>query len=141
MQAGGYARACPELTAAEKAIVYHYTHTGSTSINRELYAASGHNNTLLGQALAAALAKLPPFTRQLVFSAAWLTQPEWQLVLNSAAGDTLFATKPLRWPAFLSASTSLLVAEQHANYSPKTCLFSIQSKTGRSIEALSALRA
>lgn len=137
MQAGAYATACPELSAAEKAVVYHYTHTGSQAVNQALYASNGNNDTLFGQALAAALHKLPPFAGQQVFSAAWLTLAQWQQVRAAADGRTLVDAAPLSWPAFLSTSRSPRIAEQHLNYPPKNCLFSIQSRTGRLVEALS----
>lgn len=70
MQTGGYATACPELSAAEKAVIYYYTYTGSGTINRVLHTGNGKNSTPVGQALASALSKLPPLNNELVFSAA-----------------------------------------------------------------------
>lgn len=137
MQTGGYAAAHPELSAAEKAVIYYYTHTGSGRVNRALHASNGDASTLVGQALASTLNKLPSLSNELVFSAAWLTQPDWQQLLAAAAGTNLLDTAPLRWPAFLSASQALVVAEQHLNYSPKNCLLAIRSKTGRLVEAVS----
>jgi hypothetical protein len=137
MQTGGYAAACPELVPAEKAVIYHYTHVGSSEANRALHDSNGSTDTPFGQALATALAKLPPFKGQQLFSAAWLTQPRWQQLLVAAADTAMPDLAPLPWPAFLSASQALLVAEQHLNYSPKSCLLSIRSKTGRLVESLS----
>lgn len=137
MQTGGYATACPELSDAEKAVIYYYTYTGSSTINHVLHTGKGENGALVGQALASALSKLPPLSNELVFSAAWLPPPDWQHLLAAAAGTGLLDTLPLRWPAFLSASQVLRVAEQHLNYSPKSCLLAIRSKTGRLVEAVS----
>lgn len=136
VQAGRYASAHPDLSDIEKALIYHYTDTGSQPLNLLLHAQAGRNTTPLGQELAAAVARLPPY-QGLVYSAAFWQEEELRRLWLQAAAGSAFALDEKRWPAFLSASKSLAVARQHLNYSPKNCLLFINSKTGRSVEALS----
>ena len=56
-------------------------------------------------------------------------------MLRAAAEGTLLNLK--HWPAFISASKSKAVAGQAMNYSPKNCLLSILTHSGRNIELLS----
>ena len=141
VQADGYASAHPELTPAEKALVYYYTDTGSTAINRALHVNSEASLNALGQELAKALRKLPVHMGT-VYSAAHLTPAELRRLTELAAvGHTLEAAGTTTWPAYLSASRSRRVAKTHGEYpdvlAPKNCLLVIRSKTGRNIEELS----
>lgn len=137
VQSGGYATAHPELTPAEKALVYHYTDTGSGALNRALHQHGGIIETTQGYGLAATLTKMPAYKGPAYSAALWNSVDLAVLLRKAASGDTPFNLDIVRWPAFLSASRSLAVAQQHLNYSPKNCLLIISSKTGRHIEALS----
>ena len=137
VQTGGYATALPELSAEEKALIYHYTLDGSDSIKNPLPGAVGADARLRGLALAAALRKLPPYAGP-VYSAEWWEPAELDpLRLLAAIGLPQAAIK---WPTFLSASTSRRVALDHLLYyptRPKNCLLYILAKTGRYIDAVS----
>lgn len=130
MATGGYAAACPRLTAAEKALIHHYTATGSQPLNAEL-----HQGTVsvFGLALAAAIARLPCYAGPIVRSAGYLSAAQLaHYVACAASGTTVY------WPAFFSTSTSAAVAKRHLGYGQKNVLFSIAApKTGRLIEAIS----
>ena len=94
MQAGGYVAALPQLSVAEKALLYHYTEDGYDALNTALHDHSGEASSALGQAMEAVLAKLPPFVGE-VFSGAWLRRSE--LAHYRACAQT---GAPVRWPAF-----------------------------------------
>ncbi|MBF9224078.1 ADP-ribosyltransferase domain-containing protein [Hymenobacter ruricola] len=119
------------LTTLDKAAIYYYTDDGFEALNRKLHASSGANNTLLGQGLAAALAKLPAYVG-LVFCGAQLRTG--QLLFYRASMDS---GEPVSWPAFLSASQKATVAHQYLHSPRKNCLFVIQSRTGRLIGEIS----
>ena len=140
VQTGGYATAHPALTPAEKALVYHYTATGSTAINHSLHTQPGLL-TSSSQGLLQAAQKLPVY-RGVVYSAAHLAPLDLARLRQAAAtGDTLATAGTIHWPAFLSASRSVRIAKNHLNLpdatAPKNCLFAISFRTGRSIEQLS----
>ena len=137
MQTGGYATAHPELTPQEKALLYHYTYTGSQSLNVPMYHNGGVLTTPFGLGMAAALRKLPLYSGVVHSAAQWEVAELRALQLRVAVGQVAISLGVKRWPAFLSASRSRAVAKQHLNYSPKNCLLSIFSKTGRLIESLS----
>lgn len=135
MQTSSYATACPMLSPAEKAIIYHYTDDGYEDLNTALHRA-GAAMPPFGQALQATLAKLPVH-RGAVYSGAQLDADQladFALALAHADGPMLVY---LDWPAFLSASQSPQAAQQFRSGPGKNCLFLIDSKTGRSIEAVS----
>lgn len=138
VQTGGYATACPTLNAEEKAIIYHYTYRGSDEIKIPVRENDGATTEPMGQLLAAALTKLPPY-RGLVYSAEWWDEEEVQaLQLHVAARNAGFGGSK-RWPTFLSASTSRRIARLHLESygGRKNCLLTIVSKTGRYIDELS----
>jgi hypothetical protein len=132
MQTGGYLAACPELTAAEKAVIYKYTKDGSMALNEQLHQEPGRC-PLWGQGIAAALAKLPPYQGPIVRSAGYLSPAQLQLYYECVATGTAVV-----WPAFFSTSASAAVARQHLGYGRKNVLFLITApRTGRLVEALS----
>lgn len=131
VQEGRRATALPRLTTIDKAAIYYYSDDGHEALNRKLHASSGHNNTLFGQGLAAALAKLPPY-RDKVNSGVQL-RPEQLRPYRACAGSG----QPVSWPAFLSASYKVAIARKYLRNSPGSCLFVIQSRTGRLIEEIS----
>ena len=133
MQTGSYAAACPELTAALKAFIYHYTDEGFEAINAALHTSRGVARSVGSQGLAEALRRLPPYAGQ-VYSGARLSAE--QLTALQAAAN-MKESVPWTWPAFLSASKSIATARQFGSIPGKNCLFLITSKTGRAIEALS----
>jgi hypothetical protein len=130
VQAGPRAAALPELTAADKALIYHYSEDGYEALNDYLHANSGANDSVLGQGLVAALKKLPPYEGE-VQSGIWLRASELQFYRGCARTAT-----PVRWPAFLSATLKPGIAMQFLRSARKNCLFVIQSRTGRLIEAV-----
>lgn len=139
MQTGGYATALPKLSAEEKALIYHYTLDGSDSIKNPLPGAAGLDARLRGYALANALYKLPPYVGP-VYSAEWWEPAELNPSRLLNAIGLGFSPDVVRWPTFLSASTSRRVALEHLLHyptRPKNCLLYILSKTGRYIDALS----
>ncbi|MBW3372519.1 hypothetical protein KYK31_00930 [Hymenobacter norwichensis] len=142
MQTGGYATAHPTLTPAEKALIYHYTDTGSTALNRALHTNLRGVPGVFQQELPVVLRKLPIYAGT-VYSAAHLQPTELsRLVAAATTGDTLENAGIITWPAYLSASCSRRVAKIHAagfsdSVAPKNCLFVVRSKTGRNIEQLS----
>lgn len=131
VQQGRRATVLPRLTAIDKAAIYHYSDDGYEALNRALHASGGHNSTLFGQGLAAALAKLPAYVGS-AFCGVRLRPG--QLMLYRASAD---AGEPVSWPAFLSASQKATIAYQYLHASQKNCLFVIQSRTGRLIEEVS----
>ncbi|MFD2784000.1 hypothetical protein [Hymenobacter rubripertinctus] len=66
VQNGGYATAHPELTSAEKALVYHYTEDGYDALNAGLHGNPTAPLAAFGQGLAAVLSKLPPHVGRLL---------------------------------------------------------------------------
>jgi hypothetical protein len=140
MQTGGYVTAHPELTPQEKALLYHYTANGSTAINQSLRASQGVPANTLTQELVAAAQKMPLYEGS-VYSAAHSSPAELSRLQAVFTGGTPQTAQRITWPAFLSTSRSLLVAERHLNYTgpprPHNCLFQISSLRGRSIELLS----
>ena len=95
VQTSGYATALLQLTALEKAVIYHYTHTGLLELNQALHTNGGRNDSLFGQALAMALAKLPPYSAGVVHSAAWLDQATLATLQQAAAsGEALDYAAP-----------------------------------------------
>ncbi|RYY14850.1 MAG: hypothetical protein EOO36_13570 [Cytophagaceae bacterium] len=140
MQMGGYATVHPTLLAEEKALLYHYTANGSTAINQSLRASQGVPADILTQELVAAAQKMPLYEGS-AFSAAHLNPAELGRLQMVFTGGTPQTAQRVTWPAFLSASRSLLVAERHLNYTgpprPNNCLFQISSLRGRVIELLS----
>lgn len=140
MQTGGYATTHPELTPQEKALLYHYTANGSTAINQSLRASQGVPADTLTQGLVAAAQKMPLYEGS-AFSAAHLSLTELSRLRTVFTGGTPQTAQHFTWPAFLSASRSVLVAERHLNYTgpprPHNCLFQISSLRGRAVELLS----
>lgn len=131
VQGGGYASACSELTTADKALLFQYTDGGHETLNESLHHKPGTNESVLGRALVAALAKLPPYEGEV--QAGVLLRPS-ELVFYRVCCQT---GTPVHWPAFLSTSTKPGVAMMFLRQPNKNCLFIIQSKTGRLIEAVS----
>lgn len=139
VQMGGYATAAPKLSAKEKALVYYYTLDGSEAIKDPLRKAAGANNEPLGQALAVALAKLPPYAGP-VYSAEWWEEADLKSLRLLAAIGAIFSPAAITWPTFLSASASRRVAMEHlVSYPtrPKNCLLYILAKAGRYVDAVS----
>ncbi|AMR26840.1 hypothetical protein A0257_06770 [Hymenobacter psoromatis] len=140
MQTGGYAAAYPHLTAEEKALIYHYTASGSTNINRLLRNSQGVPANALSQELVAVVQKMPVYQGS-AYSAAHLSPPELSRLRSVFTGGTPQTAESLTWPAFLSANRSISIAERHLNYTspprPHNCLFLLNSLRGRSIESLS----
>lgn len=140
MQTGGYAAAYPHLTTEAKALIYHYTASGSTNINRSLRASQGVPADALSQELVAAVRKMPAYQGS-AYSAAHLSPAELSRLRLVFTGGTPQTAESLTWPAFLSASRSISIAERHLNYTsppmPHNCLFLLNSLRGRSIELLS----
>lgn len=139
VQVGGYAAALPALSAEEKALIYHYTRDGSDSIKNPLPGAAGADARLRGLALAAALRKLPPYAGP-VYSAEWWEPAELNPLRLLAAIGLAFSPAAIKWPTFLSASTSRRVALDHLLHyptRPKNCLLYILAKTGRYVDAVS----
>ncbi|RZK29338.1 MAG: hypothetical protein EOO63_09270 [Hymenobacter sp.] len=140
MQTGGYASVYPALSAEEKALIYHYTASGSTAINQLLHTSQGSPTDTLSQELLVAVQKMPLYEGT-AYSAAHLSPTELSRLRAVFTGGTPQTAHRITWPAFLSASRSILVAERHLNYTgpprPHNCLFQISSLRGRSIELLS----
>lgn len=139
VQTGGYQTALPELNAYEKALIYHYTYQGSAAIKDPVRAHDGALLEPLGQCLAAALRKLPPYAG-LVYSAEFWTEDELlDLQRRAATGPNPFHLNEKRWPTFLSASQSSRVAHDHLFHygGRKNCRLLLVSRTGRYIDALS----
>lgn len=130
VQNGPRAAALPELTAADKALLYYYTSDGYKTLNAGLHAHPGANSSVVGQGLVAALAKLPPYEGE-VQSGVLLRASELLFYRECARTAT-----PVHWPAFLSASLKPGIAMQFLRTSRKNCLFVLQSRTGRLIEAV-----
>lgn len=122
------------LSLTNRALIYHYTDRGFSHLNHALHA-DPSASTPESTGLAAALRKLRPYAG-LVYSAAYLTPDQLQYYQQCLASGTL-----VNWPAFLSASTSLDIAEWHlgmaTSQKPKNCLFWLDSRTGRSIAPFS----
>lgn len=131
VQHGDYTTALPQLAVAEKALVYHYTEDGYEALNEGLHATPHAPLSAAAQALVATLAKLPPHVGE-AFSGVWLRRSELQFYQACALTGT-----PVRWPAFLSASLKNSIAMKFLRTGRKNCLFVMQSKTGRLIEAVS----
>lgn len=131
VQSGRRATAHPELTLPDKALIYHYSDDGYEALNRHLHANGGHNTSLFGVGLAAALSKLPPYAGE-ANSGVYLSPGQLQQYRTRAQDG-----QPVSWPAFLSASLRIAIARQYLHASGKNCLFSIQSRTGRLIEQIS----
>lgn len=131
VQTGGYATALPALTTAEKALLYHYTEDGYDALNADLHASPQAALLGVGQGLVAALAKLVPHVGE-AFSGVWLRPSELQFYRACQLSGT-----PVRWPAFLSASLKSSIAMWYLRTGQKNCLFVMQSKNGRLIEAVS----
>lgn len=129
VQEGRRATALPMLTTIDKAAIYHYTDDGFEALNQKLHASGGHNSTLFGQGLAAALAKLPIHIGQ-VNSGVYLRPEQFHYYRAGTA-------EPVNWPAFLSASSTIGIARYYLHTRQKNCLFEIQSRTGRLIEGIS----
>ena len=130
VQAGGYATALPQLTAAEKALLYHYTEDGYDALNAGLHTSLGVSLGSFGQGLVTALAKLPPHVGE-AFSGVRLRTSELQFYQSCALSGT-----PVRWPAFLSATLKDSIAMMFLRTEQKNGLFVMQSKTGRLIETV-----
>lgn len=131
----------PNSRPREKALIYHYTATGSTPINRLLHANSGEQPAILAQQLMAAVQKMPTYEGS-AYSAAHLSPALLgSLYVTSLIGDTVLTAGKIKWPAFLSASRSMRIARRHMDYTnpptPHNCLFVLNSLQGRSIELLS----
>jgi|GEM_PF-6038343 len=138
VQTGGYATACPALSAEEKALIYHYTYQGSDEIKVPIRLKNGLVDEPLGLGLVAALHKLPAHTGQVYSAELWDAQELAALHLKAVVSDAGFSgTK--RWPTFLSASTTRRIAMQHLESfgGQKNCILSIFSRTGRYIDELS----
>lgn len=131
VQTGRRATAHPELTLPDKALIYHYSEDGYETLNQHLHTTGGHNTSLFGVGLAAALAKLPPYSGE-ASSGVYLSPDQLQQY-RACAQDG----QPVSWPAFLSASLRIAIARQYLHVFRKNCLFSIQSRTGRLIEQVS----
>ena len=123
VQQGGYASVLPTLNSREKALLYYYAFDGSEAVKGPLRAA-GANKKPLGQALAATLAKLPPYNGP-VYSAEFWDETDLKALRLMAATGTPFAPAHVVWPTFSSASTSRRVALEHLNSfltRPENCL-------------------
>ena len=131
MQQGRRATALPHLTTLDKAAIYYYTDDGYEALNRQLHASGGHHDTLFGQGLAIALAKLPAYVG--VVSSGVRLRPEELRHYRARAEDG----QPIDWPAFLSTSRKASIARQYTRSPPNGVLFVIQSRTGRLIEEIS----
>jgi len=116
VQTGPRATALPELTVAEKALLYHYSEDGYEALNDGLHTHPGPNDSLLGKGLVAALKKLSPYEGQ-VLSGVWLRASELQFY----RGCALTAT-PVQWPAFLSTTLKPGMAMQFLRSSQKKLL-------------------
>lgn len=140
MQTGGYATAHPTLPAEEKALLYYYTNNGSTDINQQLHVSQGVPANAISQELVAALSKMPLYEGS-AYSAAHLSLAELSRLRAVFTDGTPQTAQTITWPAFLSASRSVLIAERYFNYTgpprPHNCLFQLSSLRGRSIELLS----
>lgn len=140
VQTGGFAKAYEQLnlTAHEKALVYHYTHQGSAEIKIPVRESNGLLLEPLGQGLAAVIDKLPPHSG-VVYSAELWNEDELRTLQLAAATSNPFHVNKKRWPTFLSASTLKRVANRHlTSYGgEKNCLLQIFSQTGRYIDDLS----
>ncbi len=132
MNRGGYASACPELTAAEKALIHKYSFNGSTALNQELHASGGLNDSAFGQGLASALARLPCYDGPIVRSGGYLSPTELLAYAIYAATEA-----SITWPAFLSTSTSAAVAKYYLEHGNNVLFLITPPKTGRFIEELS----
>ena len=131
----GALRAVPSrLNLTDRTLIYHYTDRGFTGINNALHALPGAQ-VPISQWLNAALRKLPPYNG-LVYSGAHLSPLQLRHYQHCLARGTTIS-----WPAFLSASTSLDVAEWHLGMAtaakPKNCLFLLDSRTGRDVAPFS----
>ncbi|UYZ63948.1 ADP-ribosyltransferase domain-containing protein [Hymenobacter weizhouensis] len=131
VQTGRRATAHPELTLLDKALIYHYSEGGYEPLNQHLHTNGGHNTSLFGMGLVAALGKLPPYVGE-ANSGVYLSPGQLQQYRVYAQNG-----QPVSWPAFLSASLRITIARQYLHASGKNCLFSIQSRTGRLIEQIS----
>lgn len=129
VQEGRRATALPTLTTIDKAAIYHYSDDGFDALNQKLHASGGHNSTLLGQGLAAALARLPAYAG-LAYSGVQL-RPEQLRHYHACAQNG----QPASWPAFLSASQKDTIARQYL-HAGKNCLFVIDAHQGRRIEEI-----
>lgn len=122
------------LSLTDRALIYHYTDRGFSHLNHALHA-SPSSATPESTGLATALRKLRPYAG-LVYSGAYLTPSQLRHYQQCLANGT-----SVSWPAFLSASTNLDIAEWHlgmaARRNPKNCLFWLDSRTGRSIAPFS----
>ena len=127
VQQGRRATALPALTALDKAAIYYYSDDGYDALNQKLHLSGGHNNTLFGQGLVAALAKLPAYVG--AASSGVRLRPE-QLRQYRACVEN---GQPISWPAFLSASQKATIARQYMRSLQNNGLFVIQSRTGRLI--------
>lgn len=128
VQTGGYATALPQLSAAEKAVLYHYTEDGYEALNATLHAHPRAALPELGRALVTILTKLPPYA-EAAYCGVHLSPRELQFYRACARSAT-----PVHWPAFLSTSLRARMAMRFLRTEPKNCLVVIQSKTGRLIE-------
>lgn len=112
----GWESICPQLTSAEKALIYYYTEEGDFLAEPDFIAA---------------LHKLPPHSGK-VYSGVQLW-PEQLAVLQQA----LEQRRAVPWPYFLPTSQKPTIAMYALRTTHKNAFFIIQSRTGRSVEALS----
>lgn len=131
VQSGRRNHSLRRLTVVDKAAIYHYSDDGYEALNRQLHLSGGHNHTLFGQGLVAALAKLPAY-EGLAYSGVYLHPAQGQHY-RACAQDG----QPVSWPAFLSASQKDSLARQYLSAGSKNSLFVIQSRTGRLIADVS----
>ena|GEM_PF-6019746 len=61
VQTGRRAVSLPQLTSAEKALIYYYTEDGYWELNARLHVYPGPNTSVFGQGLATALTKLSAY--------------------------------------------------------------------------------
>jgi len=122
------------LSLTDRALIYHYTDLGFSHLNQALHTDPGATPPEVS-GLAAALRKLQPYIG-LVYSGAYLNSSQLQHYQQCLTSGTLVS-----WPAFLSASTALDIAEWHLGMAtpanPKNCLFWLDSRTGRYIAPFS----
>lgn len=121
------------LTNADKAFLYEYSSGGYETLNAQLHAHPGTNTSVLEQGLVKALEKLPPYEGEVLSGV--LLRPSELLFYRACH----LKGRPVHWPAFLSATLRPGLAMQFLRGARKNCLFVIQSKTGRLIEAIAEM--
>lgn len=135
-----YAEAFPHLSQAEKALIYLYTFDQSEELNEGLYNHYTRKrvaNSPFAKGLKRALSQLDSI-ECIVYKGAYLSDNQFANFARALA-----RREPIVWPAFLSSSVSLKVAERFlADYGfhetkGKNCLFIIESRSGKHIGKLS----